>query len=166
MGAGKNKVSNRVNYISRKSYNEFKKKYPDDTTTYEEFMTILKESNKTITKYVLENPLGFKFPKNLGYLAVDKFKTNKDFVAVDWPNTLKYKKLIPLTNFHSFGYAYKLYFYKNMKILPFRAYKITPQRLIKRLLAKKIKEGDSEYVKIDRSYFNKRFRIENILNKQ
>ncbi len=166
MGAGKNKVSNRISYISRNAYKQFKEKYPQDTTTYEEFIAILKESNSTIRRYILDNPLGFKLPKNLGYVAVTKFKTQKDFVAVDWINTRRLKRLIPLTNFHSLGYAYKIDFYKNNKMVPLRVYKINAHRIIKRMLAKKIKEGYSEYINIDKNYFNQRFRIENLLNKK
>ena len=51
-------------------------------------------------------------------------------------------------------------------MVPLRVYKINAHRIIKRMLAKKIKEGYSEYINIDKNYFNQRFRIENLLNKK
>ena len=146
MGAGKSKVSGRINYIKKEEYNSFIKKYPSSGVSYEEFITILKHSNEEIKNQILDNPLGFKLPHNLGYIAVDKFKPNKKFVAVDWINTRKLKKLVPLTNFHSFGHTYKIKLYKNPKIKPLFAYHMEAHRLIKRALAKCIKENKRQYI--------------------
>ena len=74
MGSNKNFVRGRISYISRKSYNEYIKKYPESTVTYKQFIQILKQSNSLITHYVINNELGFKMPYNLGYIAVTKFK--------------------------------------------------------------------------------------------
>lgn len=164
MGAAKNKVTGRTNYISKGNYKLFIEKYPESDITYKEYITVLKESTITIRDHILENSLGFKLPQNLGYIAVTSFKTNKNFVAIDWVNTRKLGKVIPLTNFHSFGNAYKIRLFKNSRIKPLIVYKMNAHRIIKRMLAKNIKSGSNVYVHIDRSYFTKRFHIDNTLN--
>lgn len=166
MGSAKNKVAGRANYISRDEYNSFKEKYPTTPITYENFINILKTSTVCIRDHVLENPLGFKLPHNLGYIAVKKFKTNAKFFAVDWVNTLKLGRRIPLTNFHSFGHGFKIDFFKNSKIRPLMPYKMNAHRIIKRMLAQVIKAGDYSYINIDKNYFTKRFNIENYLKEK
>lgn len=163
MGANKSKVRGRVNYISKKEYNLFKKKYPTTEITYEEFITILKQSTLCIKNTILENPLGFKLPNNIGYVAVRKFKTGKKYFAVDWPTTLKLGKRIPLTNLHSFGHGFKLEFFKNPKIKPLLAYKLNAHRNLNRSIAKIVKTTKYPYIELDKNYFNKRFNIENYL---
>lgn len=158
MSCKKNKVNGRVGFINRSTYKAFKEKYPGENITYKDFITILKASNMAIRDHILENPLGFKLPYNFGYLTVDKFKGLNHYVAVDWINTRKFGKIIPLTNLHSFGYFYKIKIYKNPKVKPLQVYKMEAHRLIKRALAAKIK-GGKDYLQIDRSYFSKRFHI-------
>lgn len=163
MGAGLSKVRNRTSLISRNQYKAFIKSHPKSTVTYEQFIAVLTESNKAIKEFILTNELGFKLPKNIGYIAVDKFKPNRKFTAVDWPNTLRLGKIIPLTNFHTFGYTFKIKLYKNQRMKPLEAYVMTPHRLLNRELAKRIKEGKQNYINLDKSYFSKRFTIENYL---
>lgn len=163
MGSGLSKVRNRVSLISRKQYNKFIKNHPKSGITYSQFITVLNESNAAIKEFILNNELGFKLPNNLGYIAVDKFKPNKTFTAIDWPNTLKLGKIIPLTNFHTFGYTFKIKLYKNQRMKPLEAYVMTPHRLLNRELAKRIKSGKQNYISLDKSYFSKRFTIENYL---
>lgn len=165
MGSGKNKIPNRMNYISRIEYNLFKEKYPESTITYEQFISVLKTSTIKIRSHILENPLGFKLPF-LGYVAFKKFKTSKKFFAVDWINTLKLKKRVPLTNFHTFGHAFKLEFFKNPSIKPLMAYKLKAHRLLNRMSGQIIKSGKAPYIELDRNYFSKRFNIENYINKK
>lgn len=165
MGASKNKVTGRLNYISKKEYEAFKLKYPNSTVTYEQFIAVLKQSTRCIHDHILENPLGFKLPNNLGYIAVKKFKTGAKYFAVDWVNTLKLGKRVPLTNLHTFGHAFKIEFFKNGKIKPLLPYKMDAHRLIKRDLAQVIKKGDNPYINIDKNYFSKRFNIENVFKK-
>lgn len=163
MGSAKSKISGRINYISKKEYLLFIAKYPNSEITYEQFINILKQSTVRIKETVLENPLGFKLPFNIGYLTVKKFKTSKKYFAVDWVNTLKFGKRIPLTNFHSFGYGFKIEFFKNPKIKPLQVYKMNAHRILNRTLAKIIKTGETPYIELDKNYFSKRFNIENYL---
>lgn len=158
MSAKPNKISGRRGFIGYKAYREFKKKHPNETVSYEEYIKILKTSTQCIRDHILDNPLGFKLPYNLGYIAVDKFKALNHYVSVDWVATKKLGKRVPLTNLHSFGHMFTIKLYPNPRKKPLLVYKMTAHRIINRLLAKRIKEG-KEYLEIDRTYFSKRFRI-------
>lgn len=164
MGIGKNKIRDRVSFINKKTYNIFKKQHPE--ISYDEYINVLKSSNKLIKNYILENEMGFKLPYNIGYIAVNKFKQKDKYRIVDWKNTMRLSKFIPITNFHSFGYMFKIDLFKNGMIKPLLLYKLHAHRIIKRDLAKIIKGGKQSYSNLDSSYFNKRFAIERILNKK
>lgn len=160
MSSKPNKVRGRIGFINRHTYKAFIAKHPNETITYEQYIQILKASNAAIRDHILDHPLGFKLPYNLGYIAVDKFKGLKNYMAVDWINSRRLGRRIPLLNLHSFGYFFKIKLYKNPRIKPLQIYKMNPHRLINRKLNIKIREG-REYLEIDRSYFSNRFRIGN-----
>ncbi len=167
MGSGTNKIRGRVRYMNRKTYNEFIEttKYKtfseknNITISYKEYMDILTMSNKKIADFILEYPLGFELPKNLGFIAVAKFKQKRNYIVYDWINTLKFKKPVPNLNFHSMGYMYRIAFYKNKRHVPLRVYFMHAHRSIKRELAKRIKNGTNKYISLDSSYFNQRFNL-------
>lgn len=159
---GLNKIRGRIGFINRISYKKFILKYPKSEITYEKYVNILKESNKTIRDHILVNELGFKLPLNLGYIAITKFKQRDNYKVTDWKNTKLLQKIIPIMNFHSFGYMFKIKLYKNNRIKPFEIYQMQAHRIIKRMLAQRIKSGKQNYLELDNSYFNKRFSIERI----
>lgn len=159
---GKNKIGNRTNYSNKATYNQFILKYPELNITYEEYFNIIKKSNQAINYYILNNELGFKLPRNLGYVAVNKFKQQSRYRVIDWKNSLKYGKEIPLLNLHSFGNMYKIDIFKNKRLNALRAYKFNAHRTLKRALAQKIKEG-KDYFSIDKNFFSKRMDIDNYL---
>ena len=164
MGAGKNKIQHRSNYLNREEYNKFIEENPTSEIQYKDFIEVLKESTKEIRNNIVDNPLGFKLPHNLGYIAITKYKplTNSR-KPIDWIATNKYKRVIPLTNFHSLGNMYKIVFYPNESVVPMRLYIMKPHRILKRLVAKNIKDSKSNYISIDKNYFNKRFNIDKII---
>lgn len=164
MGVGKNKIQHRVNFINRESYNAFKAKFPESKITYNQYITVLKESTAAIRDHVLDNPLGFKLPYHFGYIAVDKFKAKAEYTAVDWINTRRLGRRVPLTNLHSFGYMFKIKFYPNPRIHCLKNYMFKPHRVINRMLGANIKQNLREYISIERNYFSKRFTIDNYLN--
>jgi hypothetical protein len=164
MGACKNKIQHRVNFINREAYNSYKKKYPNSKIDYNQFILVLKSSTALIRDNILDNPLGFKLPYNLGYIAVDKFKAKDTYIAVDWQSTRRLGRRVPLTNLHSFGYMYKIKFFPNPKINPIKNYVFKAHRVLKRLLASNIKRQLKNYICIERNYFSKRFNIDNYLN--
>jgi hypothetical protein len=158
MSSKPNKVTGRHGFINIPAYKAFKAKYPEADVTYREYIDVLKASTCAIRDHILDNPLGFKLPYNFGYIAVDKFKPLNDYVLVDWKNSRRLKRRILFTNLHSFGYIFKIKLYPNPKIVPMRVHKFDAHRLVKRALAKRVKEG-KEYLEIDRSYYSRRFRI-------
>lgn len=166
MGAGKNKIKNRCNFINRETYNAFKDKYPETHITYNLFIDVLKNSTKLISEHILDNPLGFKLPYNLGYIAVDKFKAKDHYVIIDWKATRRLGKRVPLTNLHSFGFMYKIKFFKNPRINPLKNYSFNAHRLLNRKLGDNILTNSKEYIEIERNYFSKRFNIDNYINKK
>lgn len=163
MGSGKGKLQNRKGFVNKVSYKLFIQKYPDSNISYTEYISVLKESSVCIQNTILTNELGFKLPLNLGYIAVHKFKPFKAWRAVDWPATLRLGRRIPLLNFHSMGYAFKIKLFKNPKLVPLRSYTMKAHRQLNRALGQKIKSGNDKYISIDPSYFSKRFSIENYL---
>lgn len=164
MGSGKNKIQNRVSYLNREGYEEFKLKHPETKITYHQFVNILKESTFAIRDHILDNPLGFKLPLNLGYIAIDRFKGKDNYVITDWVNTRRLGKFIPLTNMHSFGYMYKVKFFPNPKSHPIRNYMFKAHRLLNRAIKPQVVKDFNKYISIDRNYFSKRFHIDNYLN--
>lgn len=168
MSSGKYKTKNRINYSTANGYKEFKLKYPTVDITVQQFVDIIKRSNDLIAEAILNNPVGFKLPNSIGYLAVDKFKPKKGSIIkpIDWITTNRTKTLTYLTNLHSFGYIYIIKLYKNPNKANLDCYVFKPQKLLNRALAKKIK-GGKDYEKLDRSFFSRRFSIDKIFkNKQ
>lgn len=164
MGIGKNKIQNRVGHINRESYKEFKNKFPEAPINYDQYIQILKESTVAIRDYILDNPLGFKLPYNLGYIAVDRFKPKDDYTAIDWVATKRLGRRIPLTNMHSFGYMYKVKFFPNPRINPIKNYMFKAHRILNRMVKPNVVKDFNKYIHIDRNYFSKRFHIDNYLN--
>lgn len=166
MGSGKNLISGRTNYSGHKGYREFVKKHPKTEIDYKTYSTVIKKSNEKIRDYILTNLLGFKLPSNLGYIAVSKIKPKYHHKLIDWPATNRLGKVIPLTNLHTFGYTYKICFYKNTRYSPLRIFNFKAHRLLKRMLANHIKTKNQDYLHLDSSYFNKRFNIDNYLKEK
>lgn len=163
MGSGRNKIQDRINYVNREEYKAFIQKYPNSNITYDIFIKTLKASTTAIRNSVLDNPLGFKLPYNLGYIAVDKFKEKLRYKVIDWYNSKRLKKEVPLTNFHSFGYMYKIKLYPNLAVVPMRNFEMKAHRVFNRLLAKNIKQNLRQYISIDRSYYSQRFNIDKLI---
>jgi hypothetical protein len=160
MSSGKYKTKNRINYSIAKYFEEFKEQNPTTNITAKQYVEILKESNKLIGQAILENPHGFKLPNNIGYIAIDKYKI-RNKIPIDWVTSRKLGKKTYLTNLHSFGFIYRIRFYKNPNKAHLCYYVFKAQRLLKRSLAQKI-FGGKEYEHLDRTFFSRRFSIDKI----
>jgi hypothetical protein len=79
----------RKQVLSPELWKAYKEKSGKDIS-YSDFTNIIKESNKKIFQFVLEDENGFKLPENLGYLCIIKYKTKKK--AINWADTKKYGK--------------------------------------------------------------------------
>jgi hypothetical protein len=164
MGSGLNKVRGRIGYCTRPFYKEFKKKYPNTTVTYEQYKDIILNSNDRIRHYILDNQTGFKLPLSMGYIGITKFKQKSKYIVPDWINCVKQQRYVPLLNFHSFGYMFKIKFFRNFRLRPIFVYDFKAHRTLNRELASLIKSGKQDYLPLDNSYFTKSFKIEKLLN--
>lgn len=150
--------------LSNKFHAQIKKDLPEiKYLTKQQVSAIIKESNKCIADHVITQPLGFKLPLQLGYLCVSKYMPKPYKVIVDWGSSKKFKKEIPFTNLHTFGYVYQIRWFKNPKNSTFNLYRHMAKRCVKRELAKNIRAG-TDFLALDRSYFEKKFNINNIYN--
>lgn len=165
MGIGLNKIKNREGFVNRESYNLFIEKNKDSKITYEQYILILKNSLRITKQYILENPLGFKMPNNLGYITVCKYKPKTNRTPIDWVASKKLGKHVPLTNLHTFGYMYSINLYANPTIHSIKNYQFVPHRKLKRELGAQLKSGFNQHIHVDKSYFSRRFNIDNLLNK-
>lgn len=160
----KNIVGNRVTYFNIKDYAKFIENNPRFShITYKQWKSVLKQCFLEIRETVLNNELGFKYPRSIGYSAVNKFKTLPGFKSIDFKNSNIYDKEIPNTNFHSFGHAYKIQFFRNPRFSPMECYKVKAHRTLNRELAQYIKSKNKDYLQLNKYYFNKRFNIANYL---
>lgn len=122
-------------------YNSFIKETNIDID-YKTFKNIIIESNKEIANIIINEDTGFKLPYDLGYFVVTKYKSKKK--PLDWKNTLKLNKKIPLLNIHSFGFIYHIKWFKrgSMKTIKFKnCFKAEFCRDVKRSVSKNIKNG-------------------------
>ncbi len=136
-------LPDRDQVLSPELWKAYKEKYKSEIS-YNEFTTIIKESNKKIFDAVVEDADGFKLPENLGYLCVIKYKTKKK--AINWADTKKYGKTIYYLNLHSFGYRYHIKWFKTgiSRFAFNEVYKFAPLRTLRTEVSKRIR-AEKEY---------------------
>lgn len=129
--------------IDKELFDSFLIQYPEykDQLDYNTFKDVILESNKNIAAIIINEDNGFKLPENLGYIAVTRYKSKKK--AIDWESTHKYKKRIYHNNLHTFGFSFKIRWYKAgiAKFRNNRIYKFDSCRTLSRAVAKMAKEG-------------------------
>ena len=136
-------LPNRDQVLSPELWKAYKEKYKSEIS-YNEFTTIVKESNRKIFDSIIEDADGFKLPENLGYLCVIKYKTKRK--AINWGATKKYGKTIYYLNLHSFGFRYHIKWFKTgiSRFAFNEVYKFAPLRTLRTEVSKRIKE-EKEY---------------------
>lgn len=102
---------------------------------------IIVTSNDEIREAVVAGDDAFKLPEQLGYLVITKYKSHKK--PVDWINSRKFKKKVPLLNLHSFNYIYHIKWFKksDRRFATQEVYKLEPARKFKRQVALNVKSG-------------------------
>jgi hypothetical protein len=122
---------------------ELWKKYMEstgDAITYNEFKSIIAASMSEIQRWSLKEPIGFQMP-NLGNIAVNRFKMDKDFRA--YHNTEKGP--IRNHNLHTGGDAFQIrWFHSSTSMksrMPFWFFKAN--RTFNRTLASILKANNS-----------------------
>lgn len=111
-----------------------------------QFLEIIWANNKNIATSIISESEGVQLPQGFGSIVVTKYKptAEKRRKIIDYQNTKKLGKVIPLLNLHTFGYVYNIRWFKigtNIKNLKF--YGLEKTRPLKRGLAKAIKSGVS-----------------------
>lgn len=111
---------------------------------YNTFKRIVNTNTQNIVESIINEPEGVQLPENMGCIVITKYKINANRKKrnLDFVNTLKLGKNVPLLNLHSFGYVYNIRWYKNeVKVKNLKLFSLYKARPLKRGVAKAIKAG-------------------------
>ena len=142
---GLNKIQNPYNL--RDMYESYKENVEDNTPydiSYKEFMTITEDYLLEISEGLLMAKGSFKVPGNLGYLNIIKKKVDLTRLKrVDWKATVESGKKVFHLNEHSEGFNYYIEWSRILQSTKnIRLYRFVPTRMMKRTLAKLIKNKE------------------------
>ena len=144
-GRGKNKIQHPYTYshMYQAYVDEYKHNKAYTDIPYNEFVDICNTFYKGIMTNILEKNGTFKFPLRMGKVRVIKRKVKPDHaIAVDWVNSVKYKKKIVHLNDHTNGYKFLFKWSKTVAIFKNQGhYRLVFTRGNKRRLASLIKSG-------------------------
>lgn len=142
---------------SRDSYNNFCRKHPSVQLTYDQWKNILYDFNESFKEYILETGDKVKFPFGFGEFSIIK-KKKKRFVKfvtednvvheltnlpIDWKKTREKGKVIYNFNFHTEGFFFGWYWFKNtVRFKNVDLWYFKPTRSSSRLLAHYLKVND------------------------
>lgn len=136
---------------SRENYNDFCKKHPSISLTFDEWRNILYSFNDSFRNYILETGERAKLPYGLGEFTVNKKKRRKmkgpndEFInlAVDWKKTKEKGKIIYNFNYHTEGYFFGwVWFKESTRFKHSDLWYFKPTRVTSRLLAHYIQTND------------------------
>lgn len=154
MPSHKLRSGKRYNPLTIKLWRAFKKERHIDIS-FEDFKNIIWKFNELMMEAVSEEEAGIELPEKLGNVVVTKYKGTRERTPIDWVNSKRLGKQIPLLNLHSFGYIHKIRWFK--VICAFknrRIYKFEPYRLMKRTVAAKIKAGKKYHTWEDSDFWS------------
>lgn len=130
----------RFNPITKKLHTAFIKETGIEIS-FGLFKNIIETNNDLIGKAISTEPEGVQLPL-IGYICVSKYKQRREKPAIDYINTRKQGRPIPLLNLHTFGYIHYIKWFKVGSRVPnLYIWKFQPLRKVKRGLAKEIKSG-------------------------
>lgn len=136
---------------SRENYNDFCKKHPSISLTFDEWRNILYSFNDSFRNYILETGERAKLPYGLGEFTINKKKRRKmkgpndEFInlAVDWKKTKEKGKIIYNFNYHTEGYFFGwIWFKESTRFKHSDLWYFKPTRVTSRLLAHYIQTND------------------------
>jgi len=146
---GKNRIRDPYNlsdiYPKYVEYVEKKERY---ILSQSDFINVCGEFNQRVVDNIIRGKT-FYLPGGLGFINVEKFKSNKPKQEkyIDWPNSVKYGKQIYHTNLHSDGYRYRIVWWRMWQSnQASKKYNFVPCRTFKRTLAKLIKEKEVDFI--------------------
>jgi hypothetical protein len=144
------KTGKRFNPITKKFYKDFVFETGIEIS-YETFKSIILTTNELLREYAADEEAGIELYEGLGHLVVTKYKSKKQ--SIDWVNTKKLGKKVPLLNLHSFGYIHHIKWFKiGVKFKNSYIYKFQPYRLLTRKVASNVLKG-KKYFKWENSDF-------------
>ena len=130
----------RDHVLSKSFYDKVCKKH-NLKMEIKEFNNIIITSNEKIQEVIADDEGGFKFPEQMGYMVVTKYKSKK--LPIDWVNSKKLKKKVCLPNLHSFGFIHHIKWFRmglTVNFGTYDVYKFEPCRDIKRRVAANVKK--------------------------
>lgn len=146
------RAGKRFNPITLKFWRKFRRERGIDID-YKTFQKIIWTHNQIMMDCAANEEAGIELPERLGHIVVTKFKSKNINRPIDWVNTKKVGKIIPLLNLHSFGFMFHIRWFKMVTIFKNRRiYRFEPYRLFKRAVAANAKAG-KKYFKWDDSDF-------------
>jgi len=161
---GKSLTGERYIIVNPKFFKKFKEDNPDIKISYKEFYDIISSANLKLQEGILNDPSGFKFPLNIGYLAVQKFKpTNRLINRIHRRMT---GRSVFNLNLHSFEWMFKVRWFKTTEsrmTSKLHCYQFKACRAMKSKLSEIIKStGGTKYVQYDTKHFYSRKLLEKI----
>lgn len=137
----------RENIISHEFVKEFNQK-TGLNLDYKTVKNVIITSNQEISNIVIAGNNGFRLPKGLGIISVNKYKTDKK--SIDWVNSNKLGKRVYHLNMHSYSNMFTIKWFRIdvTKLYLQRVYKFRACRDLKRAVAKYGKETNGS------KYFN------------
>lgn len=103
------------------------------------FKKVIRTTCKKMAEAIASEPEGIQLP-GLGYIIVHKYKPKK--IPLNRVSTKRMGKNVPFLNLHSFGYMYKIMWYrKGMKVRNITVYNLKKDRTMKKALSDNIKKG-------------------------
>ena len=137
---------------SKDNYNQFCKKHPSITLTYDEWRNIIYTYNEFFKEHILETGDKAKLPYGFGEFSINKKKRRKvkladgkEFVnlPIDWQKTKEKGKVIYNFNYHTEGYFFGwMWFKQTARFKNSDLWYFKPSRLTSRLLSHYIKTND------------------------
>jgi nucleoid DNA-binding protein len=137
---------------SKDNYNDFCRKHPLMSFTYDQWRNIIYSFNELFKEHILETGEKIKLPFGLGEFSINKKKRKKikvidgqEFInlPIDWAKTKKSKKIIYNFNFHTEGFFFGwMWFRESSRFKHSFLWNFKPCRVTSRLLCHYLKSDD------------------------
>ena len=133
--------SYKANGVTR-AYQFYRREYKDKDTHFLTYSKITNAFNAAIMKKVVHGEIVLSLPHGTGRIVISKRGKAEDYRRpIDWVNTKKYGKRIYLTNEHTKGYSYSIFWLKeNINVRGKRMYLFQPARSFCRALGAFLKD--------------------------
>jgi nucleoid DNA-binding protein len=139
---------------SKENYNDFCKKHPNITLSYDDWKNIIYLFNESFRNYILESGDKAKFPYGFGEFTINKKKRKKfkvvdgkEYVnlAIDWKKTREKGKRVYNFNYHTEGYFFGwMWIKEKARFKHSDVWYFKPSRITSRLI--------NHYIKTDEKY--------------